>query len=113
MELGALRDLVLELNLDMHGVPATVTPLSGESAISTRVIWLIPVVDDVPAGRELQRREPRRMMVISRTDVEDVPRGTIVAAPEKLGGDSRNWQIDSVESTEPDLFKVIVTPEVE
>ena len=112
MELGALRDLVLELNMDMHGVPATVTP-PGEADITTRVIWLSPVVDDNPAGRELDRREPRRMMAISRTDVENVPRGTVIAAPEKHGGDSRNWQIDSTESTEPDHFKVIVIPETE
>ena len=112
MEFGALRDLVLELNLDMHGVPATVTP-PGEAAIATRVIWLTPVIDDLPAGRDFDRREPRRMMVISRADVENVPRGTIIAAPEKLGGDSRNWQIDGVESTEPDNFHVIVVPETE
>lgn len=112
MEFGALRDLALELNLDMHGVPATVTP-PGEDAITTRVIWLTPVIDDLPAGRDLDRREPRRMMVLSRAAVANVPRGTIISAPEKLGGDSRNWQIDGVESTEPDNFHVIVVPETE
>lgn len=110
MELGALRDLVLELNLDTHGVPATVTA-PGESAITTRVIWLTPVITDLPAGKDFDRREPRRMMVVSRAEVTNVPRGTIVAAPEKLGGDSRNWQIDSVETTDPDKFHVIVVPE--
>lgn len=112
MELGALRDLVLELNLDTHGVPATVTAPDGAS-ITTRVIWLTPVIDDLPAGKDFDRREPRRMMVISRAAVANVPRGTIVVAPEKLGGDSRNWQIDGVESTEPDNFHVIVVPETE
>lgn len=111
MELGPLRDLALELNQDVHGVPATVTPLSGETAITTRVIWLTPVIDDLPAGKDFDRREPRRMMVLSRADVENVPRGTIIAAPEKHGGDSRNWQIDGVETTETDHFKVIVVPE--
>lgn len=112
VELDALRNLALELNMDFHGVPATVTP-PGEAAITTRVIWLSPIVDDKPIGREFDRREPRRMMVISRADVENVPRGTIVAAPEKHGGDSQNWQIDGVESTEPDHFKVIVVAETE
>lgn len=112
MELGALHELALELNLDMHGVPATVTA-PGESAISTRVIWLTPVIDDLPAGRDFDRRYPRRMMVISRADVEDVPRGTIVAAPETHGGESVNWQLDAVESTRDDHFKIIVIPENE
>lgn len=112
MELGALRDLALELNLDMHGVPATITP-PGEADITTRVLWLSPVIDDLPVGKDFNRREPRRMMVLSRADVANVSRGTIIAAPEKLGGDSQNWQIDGVENTDPDHFKVIVVPETE
>lgn len=108
-----LRDLATELNQVWHGVPATVTP-PGETAITTRVIWPSEqVADDLPAGKDFNRREPRRIMVISRADVANVPRGTIIAAPESLGGDSRNWQIDSVESTEPETFHVIVVPETE
>lgn len=110
MDLGPLRELALELNFDAHGVAATVTP-PGEAAIATSGIWLSPMVEDQPIGRDFAVREPRRVMALRRDEVSDVPRGTIIAASETIGGVSRNWQIDGVESTMPDHFRVIIVPE--
>ena len=110
MDLQPLRDLVRDLNFDTHGIPVTVTP-PGEPAISTRAIWLGPVVEDLPAGRDINRREPRRAIALRMDEVTDVPRGTIIVPSEIIGGVSGNWQIDGIESTERDHFRVIVTPE--
>lgn len=110
MDLGSLRDLVLDLNFDAHGVAATVTAPEGE-AIATTGIWLDPIPVDQPVGRAYSTREPRRVMALRRDEVSEVPLGTIIAAAEKIGGVSRNWQIDGIESTLPDHFRVMVVPE--
>ena len=96
--------------MDAFSVPATVTP-PGLSPITTTAIWEArPVPEDQPYGRDYTTREPRRVMALRRDEVSEVPRGTIIAAPEKIGGVSRNWQIDGIDSTEPDHFRVIVVP---
>ncbi len=110
MDQDGIRALVRDITFDAFPVAATVT-LPGEAAITTTAVWLSPLIDDMPVGRDLNRREPRRLMALRRDDVPEVPRGTIIAAVEKIGGDERNWQIDGIESTEPGHFRVIVVPE--
>lgn len=110
MELGALCDLVLDVNFDLQGVPATVT-LPGQAAIDTRVFLLGKLMEDNPVGKDFERREPRRVIAIKRDVVANVPRGTIIVAPEKPGGTERSWQIDGMQSTERDHYRIIVIPE--
>ena len=110
MDLQPLRELVRDLNFDAHGIPVTVTP-PNEAAIATRAIWLGPLDEDMPTVRDLNRREPRRIVALRLDEVPDVPRGTIIAPSETIAGVSGNWQIDGIESTERDHFRVIVTPE--
>lgn len=110
MDLGPLRELVRDLNFEAHGIAVTVTP-PGEADIATRAIWLGPMVEDLPVGRDINRREPRRIIALRLDEVSDVPRGTIIEPSETIGGVSGNWQIDGIESTERDHFRVIVVPE--
>ena len=110
MDLQPLRELVRDLNFDAHGMPVTVTPPDG-TAISTSAIWLGPLMEDPPAGRDINRREPRRIVALRLDEVTEIPRGTIIVPSETIGGVSGNWQIDGIESAERDHFRVIVTPE--
>ena len=112
MDLGPLRTLVQDVTFDAHGVVATVTTPDGTATITTGV-WDDPLIEDMPEGRDLSRREPRRIMTLRRDEVADVPRGSKVVAAETLDGETRNWQIDGIESTDPQHFRVILTPEPE
>lgn len=109
MDLGPLRALTLSLNQSAHGVPATVTrPSPDNTPIDTRVIWLTNVTDGVPANLELQRRDPHRVMVLSRAEVPTVPRGTYVMAPEKAGDATERWRVDGTERVDADVVHVTV-----
>lgn len=99
--------------VDAFSVPAVVTPQFGfglGDPITTKVIWITPLPEDQPVGRDYTAREPRRVMALRRDEVPDVPRGTLIAAAETIGGVSRDWQIDGVESTDVDHFRVFVIP---
>ncbi len=105
MDLGPLRQLALELNFDAHGVTAVVTR-PGEDAVTTTGIWQRPLLEDLPVGREFAAREPRRIMALRRDVLEEVERGTTVAAAETIGGTSQDWQIDGIETVESDYYLV-------
>jgi hypothetical protein len=104
---GELRALVLETNLAEHGVDATVTP-TGSDSIVTRGIWVTPTAEDVPSGLDFQRREPRRVMALSRDAVPRLPTGSRISAPERDGGPVRDWRVDGIERDEADHRRVIV-----
>jgi hypothetical protein len=110
MDIDGWRALVRDVTFDAFPIPAIVTP-PGESPITTTAVWLPSLVEDMPVGRDFNRREPRRVMALRRDEVPDVPRGTVIVAVGEIGGDARNWQIDSIESTEPGHHRVIVIPE--
>lgn len=110
MDLGALRDLVRDVNFDVHGVTAIVA-LPGEVPVTTTGIWTSALIEDPPIGRNYNRREPRRVMALRRDVFTEVPRGTSVSASERPGGASRDWKVDGLESTEQDHFRVILIPD--
>lgn len=118
MDLGPLRQLALELNFDAHGV-GVVLPREGQLDLLTTGIWQRPLVEDQPVGRDFSTREPRRIMAIKLLAKEDftgqeiiatLERGAVVVAAETIGGTAKEWQIDGVESTEPDYLSVILVP---
>ena len=111
MDLGPLRQLALELNFDAHGVTAVVTP-PAETAINTTGVWMPPLFEDQPVGRELAARDPRRVLALRRDQVPEPVRGSTVAAAETIGGVTRAWLIDGVELTESDYFLVRLVPAV-
>lgn len=99
--------------LDAFGVDATVTPPGGE-AMTTRAIWLSPLEDDQPVGLDFKRREPRRVLAVPRSDVASAPRGTIITAPEALGGVTKTWRVDGlVQAVDPGHLRLIVTIEAD
>lgn len=93
------------------GVPATVTrPAPDDDPITTTVVWINPIADDVPIGQAFQRREQRRILALDRAAVPTVPRGTEIVAPEALGGSERTWKVDSHEQDDVDHYRVRVVP---
>lgn len=110
MDLGSLRALALDLNFAAHGVPVTVQPPDSDE-IETRGIWVTPISEDVPIGSEFSRREPQRVMALSRLAVPSVPKGTVIQAPEKSGDEIAVWRVDGLERKDADHHRVIVIPE--
>ena len=105
---GPLRDLCHSQAFTIHGVTALVTRPS-QSQVSTLGIWQDPILEDQPYGQDLSNREPRRVMALSRASLAQVERGTVVEAPETMGGTPTLWQIDGIERVETDFFLVKLT----
>lgn len=112
MDFGDLRALVLDLNIEAHGVPAVVT-VSGESPVTTRGIWLTPITDGFPGSHDFQRRDPTRVFALTRVAVPAVPRGTLIVAPEKAGDADQRWRVEGPERIEADNGRYILIPDTE
>src|SRR4051812_26891579 len=109
MSLGDLRALVLSTNLATFGVPVTVTrPFPDDTAIETTGIWMTTQTEDVPTGTDFQRREPRRVMALSRAAVPTLPRGTLISATENPGGTAETWRVDGIERLEADHVRALL-----
>lgn len=112
---GGLRSLVLKTNLAVHGVPATVTrPAPNDTPIDTSVIWLTPglsqpTTDAVPSESGLQRREVQRVLAVSLAVVPELPRGTLIEAPEPSSETVRTWMVDGTELADSEQRRVFVT----
>lgn len=104
---GALRALALDLNLQLHGVPVTVT-MPSEAPIETRGIWLMFDTSLVPGGLEGGRREPIRVLALKRDVVPTVPQRTLITAPEQEGQTAVTWRIDAVDRQYADHVRVTV-----
>lgn len=101
----------LGLAIDAFGVPVTVTrPDPDTSPVTTTGVWLAPLLDEgLPAGSDLQRREPRRVMAIARTSVlTSMKRNTLISAPEQLDGPTILWRVDSLDRVEFDHWRVVL-----
>lgn len=112
MDLGALRELVRDVNFATHGVPATVT-LPGAPAvppITTRVIWLTPVPLQSPVGASFTRTEAQRIVAIPRDDVAEVPRGTLLAVTEPFQAAPVAWKVDGIDEVRADHYRAVVLP---
>ena len=109
MELGSLRTLALDLNMSAHGVDATVTrPAPDDDPITTRAILMTTQTEDAPMGAEFTRRDPIRVLVLRRDEVPTVPLGTVIVAPERLGGEPESWVVDGYDLQQADQHRVIV-----
>lgn len=112
MDLGPFRALVVDLNFDAHGVPATVTrPAPNDTPITTRVLWVTADTELVPSGGEFQRRDPIRVAALRRDQVPTVPEGTEIVAPEQSGGPDVTWRVEATLRVEAGLTRVIVIEE--
>ena len=109
MDLGPLRALTLDLNVSAHGLPVTVTrPAPDDAPISTSGIWVSPTTEDFTSGLDVQRRAPRRVLVLTKAAVPTVPKGTLILAPETAGGRTRAWRVDGVDRVEADHHRVVI-----
>lgn len=111
MNLSALRGRVLAANLAAHGVSATVTRPSPDNAPLTLTgIWLTPVADEqLPAGRDYPRSEPRRIFAIPKSAITGVPRQTLIDVAEP-GQPVRKWRVDGYERADADHWRVLLVP---
>lgn len=96
---------------DVFGVEATVTAPDAERPIETTAFWLPPTSVERPIGSELTALEPRYVMALKRAEVDEIPRGTLIDAPDVEGGDVKRWVVEEVGlRLHPDIIHVIVLP---
>jgi len=95
--------------LDTFGLDATVTP-PGSSAVPTRAFWLPSVTAQGPAGREYQRAEQQRVLVIPIEGLPLMPRGTAVSVPEFEGGVVMDWKVDAADRLDFDHYRAVMVP---
>lgn len=111
MDLGPLQRLATDLAYDAHAVAAVLYLPDGSPPIKAEGNWLQSIEDEPPTGREYNTREPRRIMALKRSAVPtQLPRGTIIDAPELIDGTPRRWQVDSFEFVEPHDIRVTLVP---
>lgn len=103
------REVSLEINLHVHGLDVTVTVGDAEP-VATRGIWLTNVTESIPSSTDFSRRQPSRVMALSRYEVATIPTGSIVVAPEYFGGESRTWRVDGLVSKEAQHSRVYLIP---
>ena len=111
MAFDVMRQFVLDTNFSLWGVPVTVTrPAPDSTPIEATGVWL-PAADETPAfGRELARKQPRKVLVVRKSEVPTVPRGTSIAAAELDGGDVLTWSVDGMsDPVYPDHFRLLVS----
>ena len=111
MDLGGLRDLVLERNLSFQGVDITVR-LPFAASVASTGIWRSSLLEDVPEGDDMNRRSPRRAMALPLAEFPSVPIGTTITAPEKPGGTATNWKVDGYIEVEDNHITVALIPVV-
>lgn len=112
MNMQAVRALALDVAMATHGVDAVVT-VPGGAAVSTRLIWLVAPDDVAPVGRDLQRRDPRRVGAIPLdASLPDIPRGSLVVAALPGATDTRRWFVEGVDQAQADQQRVLLKPAV-
>ena len=99
----------LEAALGAFGLPAVVTP-PDTAPVETTAFWLPPTAEAVPGDSRLQRRERYRLLVLSRADVPECPRGTVVEVAEWETGEVLAWKVDAFEDADVDHHRVLVLP---
>jgi hypothetical protein len=68
------------------------------------------VLVDVPSSSDLQRREPRRVFSVCRSDVPTLPRGSRIDAAERSGDVVQAWRVDEPAGADADHVRAIVIP---
>lgn len=99
--MGSLVDLVNSITHGAAGitpvsVPITVTPDGGDP-ITAVGNWVDSRIFEVPEGAGFQRREGSHFMTVTIAAVPTTPRGTVVVAPEVVGGSNKTWRVESSE----------------
>jgi hypothetical protein len=107
---NAVRAQVTSSNFALFGFPVLVTRPQ-QAGVETCAIWLTPTTDDFPIGAEFQRRTSKRSLALQRTsEIETVPRGTVVRAAGACGEPEQDWQVDGIDIVEAEHIRVWVVP---
>ena len=109
MDFNALRSLAFTAQRAILGVVVTVAS-PGADPVVTRGIWLPEVDETYPAGRDFQRRDPRRILALPVAVVGIPARGATVVAPAPGGTENRSWKVDGVDQVDGDQVRVQLTP---
>ena len=82
----------------------------GGASVPTRAFWLPLTTEPVPSGGELRRSEPRRVIVVPKSTIPKLPRGTIISIPEYEGAVASDFKVDSLEHSGHDEHRAVVVP---
>lgn len=113
MDLSALRGRVLTANLAAHGASATVIrPAPDNTPVTVTGIWLVPLADEeLPHGRDIPRREPRRLFAIAKAALSSCPRNTLIDAAEPRSGTvTQRWRVDGYDRADADHWRMVLVP---
>lgn len=100
----------IDLALEAFGLPATVIrPAPDNAPVETTAIWTVEEGTDLPAGNEMRRRDPRRILTVRRLDFAvPPPRASLIDAPEYLGGPMKRWRVERIDRSEFDAWRLVV-----
>lgn len=90
------------------GLSASVQLPGGVPSVTTVAVWLPPSTEEVPAGSGMQRAEPKNVLSLSKADVPQLPRGTVVTVPPEEGGAAVAWEVDAIERDDFDHWRSVV-----
>lgn len=95
MALGTLRTLAHDIVDSVHGVPIVITRSTpDDEPVATTGVWVRERDEAPPFGTEQARRQPRKVLLIQRTAaLSEIPRGSIIAAPELDSGQVLRWEV--------------------
>lgn len=117
MAIQGLRELMLDVSLGAHGVPATVTrPAPDDDPVSTTVVWQPNArrtrSDEVyPFRNELdQRQAERRVVSVPVSGLSTLPIGSVITAALIAGGTAKSWRVEELEREEAEERRVVVVP---
>jgi hypothetical protein len=108
MGVDALRAVATSAAFAALGTPATITPAGDDVAITTTVIWLAALNEDLPRSATFARRDVVRVLSVDRSVVTSLPRDSIIRAAEIDGGPIVAWRVDAVERVDSEDMRVRV-----
>lgn len=111
MDFGPLLTFARDLHFTLapRAVEVEVTAPDATSPTSTRGIWLAEDAEPQTYGQDFARREPRRVLAISRAVVDAAPKGTRITAPESPGTTVKTWIVQGyAQPLSPTEMRVLV-----
>lgn len=93
----------------LFGVDATIPyPTGVAGPLTVRAVPLSYRPTDVPLGTDVRDPQYRIVFAFRRTDVETLPRGTVIEAPEREGGAVVTWRVETLAHIDAEELRVVV-----
>lgn len=106
MDLLDVSAAAVAIDFDIHGIDITVTVPNGDP-VETRGTWLPPIDDGTGVLQAFTRSGPKRLMAIARTELEAVPKGSVIVATERDGADPVTFVAD-LKGEAVDPYRIVV-----